>query len=606
MASRRSILAIVAAVAVLAAAVGWFAGQRIKSPADLAAESEPPEPSLITVPVEKRDLSSNVVIRGQVEFSESEDIFVSGPADGVAIITRLPIAKGDSLAEGDVVVEVAGRPVFVLQGELPAFRSLTPTLEGPDVRQLEEALVRLGLDPGPVDGVYTSQTEVAVSDLYRNAGFTPDEPTLDELDRLDQARNSLRDARDNVNQLERNSSSTGLPESTRLELDRQVTNAEDAYNDAINARTTAVGEAAGVVETATATRITAEEAAEMAATRVTEAEAGTHPDTGVAPTAAELQVLRDARETTANALAEAITAETDAVEEENRVTKEHDGYVSNAKIDLDIARASRSEAIEEAKGTDSGDQLRSARDAVTEAQTNLNRLEAEIGVSFPASELVFLPSLPSEVQNVGVEIGDIPQGAAMTVTGSGVRIVSTVSAADRSLLEEGAEAIMEDADLGLSIPATITFVADDPGGQDVAADRYIVRLEPVGELPEEALNQNLRVTIPFASTNGEVLAVPLAALSAGADGSVRVEVERADGTVQLVTVVTGLNARAAGLVEITPVDGELSEGDRVVVGRNEPPDASDDSPGDADPESGDDTDAPADNDERDEESDDGE
>ncbi len=569
MASRRSTLAIVAAVAVVAAAVGWFAGQNIKSPADLAAESEPPEPSLITVPVEKRDLSSNVVIRGQVEFSESEDISVSGSADGVAIITRLPVAKGEVLNEGDVVVEVAGRPVFVLEGELPAFRSLTPTLDGPDVRQLEEALVRLGLDPGTVDDVYTTQTEAAVSTLYRNAGFTPNEPTLDELDRLDQARTSLRDARDNLRQLEQEGTSAGLPESTRLELDRQVNNAQAAYDDAVAARTTALNDAAVEVETATTVRVTAQDAADTAVERLTQAEGGVHPDTGLAPSPAELQTLREERDASVNALAEATTAENDAIEEEKRIIKEHDGYVSNAKTDLDIAKASRSEAIEGAKATNATDQLRSARENVTEAESNLNRLEGEIGVSFPAAELIFLPSLPSEVQNVRAEVGDIPQGPVMTVTGSGVRIVSTVSAADRSLLEVGAEAIMEDADLGLSIPATITFVADDPGGQDVAADRYIVRLEPVGELPEEALNQNLRVTIPFASTNGEVLAVPLAALSAGADGTVRVEVERADGTVDLVTVVTGLNARAAGLVEITPVDGELAEGDRVVVGRNE-------------------------------------
>ena len=46
--------------------------------------------------------------------------------------------------------------------------------------------------------------------------------------------------------------------------------------------------------------------------------------------------------------------------------------------------------------------------------------------------------------------------------------------------------------------------------------------------------------------------------------------ERADGTVDTVTVVTGLNARSVGLVEITPVDGRLEPGDRVVVGRNTP------------------------------------
>ena len=52
--NRRTALAVIAAVAVLAAAVGWFAGQQIKSPADIAAETEPPVASLITVPVEER------------------------------------------------------------------------------------------------------------------------------------------------------------------------------------------------------------------------------------------------------------------------------------------------------------------------------------------------------------------------------------------------------------------------------------------------------------------------------------------------------------------------------------------------------------------------
>lgn len=594
--SRRSLLAVVAAVAVLAATIGWVAGQRIKSPADIAAESEAPEASLITVPVEKRALSSNVVIRGQVEFSESEDLFVSAGQDGVAIITRLPVANGDTLEEGSVVVEVAGRPVFVLQGELPTFRSLTPTLDGPDVQQLEEALVRLGLDPGEVDGVYDVRTENAVSALYRNAGFTANEPSLDELDRLDQARSSLRQARDNLSELERGSTSDGLPESTRLELDRAVNNAEGFYNDAVTARDTAVAEAQTAVDVATADVVAAQEAADTAAARVVQAEGGVHPDTGQPPTNADLVALRDERTATANILADAIAAETDANIELTRVKKEQDGFVSNAKTDWDIAKAARSEAIEGAKGTSSADQLRNARDAVNTEQTNLNRLEAEIGVSFPASELVFLPTLPSEVQNVRSSVGDIPQGAVMTVTGSGVRIVAQVAAADRSLLEVGAEAIMEDRDLGLSIPAVITFVADDPGGQDVSADRYIVRLEPVGELPEEAIGRNLRVTVPFASTDGEVLAVPLAALSAGADGTIRVEVERADGSIDLVTVVTGLNARAVGLVEITPVEGDLEEGDRVVVGRDQTTASVDgDAEGSEDPEEGDgsEEDAPA-------------
>ncbi|HZI36861.1 MAG TPA: hypothetical protein VFF24_01045, partial [Acidimicrobiia bacterium] len=75
---------------------------------------------------------------------------------------------------------------------------------------------------------------------------------------------------------------------------------------------------------------------------------------------------------------------------------------------------------------------------------------------------------------------------------------------------------------------------------------------------------NVRVTIPVSSTGGAVLAVPAAALSATADGSTIVQVEEDDGALRTVTVEPGL--AAGGLVEVTPVEGQLAEGDLVVVG----------------------------------------
>ncbi len=574
--SRRAILAIVAAVAVASAAIGWIAGQQIKSPADIAAEAEPPEASLITVPVEQQSLSSNVVIRGQVEFSESTDIDVAGPADGgVAIITRLTKQVGEQLDEGDVVIEVAGRPLFVFEGELPVFRSLTPGLEGPDVRQLEEALLRLGLDPGPVDGTFDAQTEDAIVELYREAGYSADEPSADDLERLEQARRSVRSAQSAVTQAE-DDGATGVPESTKLRLNQAVAEAETALTLATTERTTAIDDAWAITEAARTALTEATTAAETAADRLAQAEAGTHPDTGVAPTEDELVTLRQERDTTAADLVAATDAEKAATEDEARIKIEQDGLVASAEASVEIAKAERTEGLAPVGGGEgNAESLRQARESLTDAQTALNRLESEVGVQFPASEIVFLAQVPSEVQALRVGIGDVPQGPVMTVTGAGVRITSSVSAADRSLLSEGVEAIMEDDDLGISVAATISFIADNPGGQDVSADRYAVRLEAADELPENAIGQNLRVTIPFASTDGEVLAVPLAALSAGADGSARVEVERADGSVEVVTVVPGLNARAAGLVEITPVDGELEAGDRVVVGRNQPSSSTD-------------------------------
>ena len=60
---RNTVLVIGLVVVIVAGAVGWVAGRRIQTPADRARMS-PPNASLITVPVEKRTLTSDVVVPG--------------------------------------------------------------------------------------------------------------------------------------------------------------------------------------------------------------------------------------------------------------------------------------------------------------------------------------------------------------------------------------------------------------------------------------------------------------------------------------------------------------------------------------------------------------
>src|SRR5439155_399569 len=61
-----------------------------------------------------------------------------------------------------------------------------------------------------------------------------------------------------------------------------------------------------------------------------------------------------------------------------------------------------------------------------------------------------------------------------------------------------------------------------------------------------------------------VLTVPVTALSVGADGSSRVQVQRPNGNTEYIAVVPGLAAK--GLVEVRPVHGHLAPGDLVIVG----------------------------------------
>ena len=76
---------------------------------------------------------------------------------------------------------------------------------------------------------------------------------------------------------------------------------------------------------------------------------------------------------------------------------------------------------------------------------------------------------------------------------------------------------------------------------------------------------DVRVTVPLQSTSGKALLVPLAALSTDARGVVRVERVAKDGSTRTLTVRVGLSA--GGYAEVRSRSGDLSAGDRVVVGR---------------------------------------
>lgn len=567
--NRRAILAVVAVAAVTAALLGWVLGQRIKSPAEVAAETAPPAPSLITVPVELRVLSSRVVVRGTVQSSEETSIQVTAAALGDAVVTRLPKAEGDELAEGEVAVEITGRPVIVLQGRLPAYRTMGPSMEGPDVRQLEEALVRLGYDPGVVDGVYSSDTGGAVEALYQSLGYKAIGRTRDEEVAIDAAR-------DRVRQLERSlrsvSGSGGgvVPESVRLQANLQVTQAERALTDAGN--DPLVVEAKAALADAEAALVSAEAGRASAGHRLWEAEAGTHPDTGQPPTDGELAVLREALAAAETALAVAVEAKDAAATALEAAQVARQRAIDDAEANLRIAKASREETFASYASGGGGDgaggglSVEDLRVDLADAREDLNELLATTGVSFPIEELTFVPTLPREVKTLSVELGSTAQGAVMTVTGASTVLESAVSDTDRKLLAEGMEALVEDDELGISAPATITFLADNPGGGELSAERYAMRLTPTENLPDEAFRQSLRVTIPISSTGGEVLAVPLAAVSAGSGGRSRVEVERYEGRTELVTVTTGL--AADGYVEVESIGATLRVGDRVVVGRD--------------------------------------
>ena len=178
------------------AVAGWLVGSRIESPADVAARAAPPAPSPILVPIENRVLSSSIVTRGTARFGLPQPISIAPSAlkPDAGLIATLPLANSQ-FEEGAVMLTASGRPVFVLQGETPAYRDLVPGISGDDVLQLEQGLERLGFAPGPVDGIYDRRTSTAVAKWYEAAGWEPFEPTREQLAKVRTLERDWGDAR---------------------------------------------------------------------------------------------------------------------------------------------------------------------------------------------------------------------------------------------------------------------------------------------------------------------------------------------------------------------------------------------------------------------------
>ncbi|MDR1355914.1 MAG: hypothetical protein LBJ43_06665 [Propionibacteriaceae bacterium] len=168
---RQRFLLMIAVVAVVFCVVGMIAVWHIKSPAQQLAEQEPPPASVVSVPVEERVLVQELILRGSVTARQLSVRWLGQAAP--SIVTARPKVSQDTVVEGDVLVEVSGRPIIALLGDVPAYRQLSSDVSGKDVAQLQAALVRLGLlgEYAATNGRFDWATSNAVKRLYEDRGY---------------------------------------------------------------------------------------------------------------------------------------------------------------------------------------------------------------------------------------------------------------------------------------------------------------------------------------------------------------------------------------------------------------------------------------------------
>jgi hypothetical protein len=80
---------------------------------------------------------------------------------------------GQTIGNGTVIAQVAGRPAFVFAGGTPMYRTLQDGDSGADITQLQHDLSGIGYTIGDTSGTYGASTSAALSALYQHAGYAP-------------------------------------------------------------------------------------------------------------------------------------------------------------------------------------------------------------------------------------------------------------------------------------------------------------------------------------------------------------------------------------------------------------------------------------------------
>ncbi|MEI8241490.1 MAG: hypothetical protein WCI22_18920, partial [Actinomycetota bacterium] len=217
----------------------------MQSPQQAASNAAPPEASWVTAVVERRVLTQTLITRGDVIPELSASLRVPVSVVGDPVITDLPVSRGDDVIEGQRVIEVSGRPVFVLVGDVPIYRSLRPGMTGADVAQLQAAISRLGCPNADPAGVYGPQTKICVAAFYSTAGYeaVPSSDTeATDLAAAEKASTDAQNAADTAAAAWR-TASQGSDGSALLAVQLDLNAARRSYNDAVAASADTVAQA---------------------------------------------------------------------------------------------------------------------------------------------------------------------------------------------------------------------------------------------------------------------------------------------------------------------------------------------------------------------------
>ena len=163
------------AVAVIISLLGVMAASSVVLAAQglLASAGPPPsETAIVTAVVSKGTIEDRFV--GTVRFEPNTTISVVSPeisSDSDPVVTGAGIDSEAPVNLGDRIIEVAGRPVFAIEGSVPMWRTLALGSKGADVQQIQTSLQELGYTFRDANSVLGESTMKALRAMYRDGGY---------------------------------------------------------------------------------------------------------------------------------------------------------------------------------------------------------------------------------------------------------------------------------------------------------------------------------------------------------------------------------------------------------------------------------------------------
>jgi peptidoglycan hydrolase-like protein with peptidoglycan-binding domain len=135
-------------------------------------ESEDNPDSRSATPVSTADITKQTLIdrekhNGTLGYGDTITI----SARGSGTVTGLP-KESATVGRGKALFRVDNKPVILLYGSLPAWRTLSTGVKGVDVKQFEQNLWALGYRGFTFDSTYSSSTASAVKDWQKDLGLT--------------------------------------------------------------------------------------------------------------------------------------------------------------------------------------------------------------------------------------------------------------------------------------------------------------------------------------------------------------------------------------------------------------------------------------------------